>query len=97
MPPTEVFAVTQAYIRRGSLDAMAIPMRPSPCSGVGRPFVSCCQLFPPSIDLNNPLPGPLNALPYSHDACRADHKTAYTVWRFVGSKTTCIAPVSSSL
>src|SRR5262245_29505306 len=48
---------TTAYTRRGLLGATAIPVRPIPSEG--RPFVSCFQVVPPSIDLKMPPPGPL--------------------------------------
>ena len=35
----------------GSIGAIPKPMRPSPCSNVGKPFVNCFQVLPPSVDL----------------------------------------------
>ena len=43
---------------------------------VGSPPVSGCQVLPPSVDLNSPLPGPLKDSPISQGACRAAHSTA---------------------
>src|ERR1700736_2986622 len=63
-------ASTSAYMRLGSLGAIAMPMRPSPCAGVGRPPVSCCQVVPPSVDLKSPLFGPDHS-PFSQGPCRA--------------------------
>src|SRR6185437_15088369 len=85
-------------MRLGSLGAMPMPMRPRPCATVGRPWPTCFQVAPSSVDLNKPLPGtPLSALWPVHGACRVAHSTAYTVCGSAGSSATCTAPTSGFL
>ena len=86
-----------AKSRFGRLGATVMPMRPTPsASNVGRPLPAGRHVSPPSVDLNTPLPGPLNS-PFSHGPCRASHSTAYTVRALVGSNAMSMPPVFSSL
>src|ERR1041385_4421936 len=73
--PPSFGASTSAYMREVSLDAIAKPMRPSPCSPVGSPSVNCRHVEPPSLDLYSPLVLPCHE-PFSHGPCLAAHKTA---------------------
>src|SRR5258708_27884805 len=74
-------------------------MRPRPSSAVGKPFVSCFQVLPPSVELKRPLPAAMNDSPLriSHGATRAAHSAAQMVCEFAGSNTRSAPPGLSSL
>src|SRR5204862_4945482 len=95
--PPFFFASTMAYIRAGLLSETDSPMRPSLSASLGRPFVICLQLLPPSVDLYRPLPLPLYAPPVVQGGRREAHISAKTTCELRGSKTRSMAPVSSSL
>src|SRR5262249_9011825 len=74
--PAFRFAPTVANMRDGMDGATVMPIRPRPsCSNVGKPLPPLCQVSPPSVDLNKPLPGPENC-PFSHGPCRDSQSTA---------------------
>jgi len=50
---------------------------------------SCFHVSPPSVDLNKPVPGPVNC-PFSHGPWRAAQSTPYTIRGFTGSNCTSI-------
>src|SRR6185437_11760800 len=61
---------TEAIRRLGLLSAMAM------CTwmmSLGRPPVSCVNVWPPSVDLKMPPPAPFHA-PFSHGPSRASHR-----------------------
>src|SRR5712692_5682521 len=67
-------------------------------SALSRPRLSCRQVLPPSVDLNNPPPGASIDWPLriSHGATRAAQSAAYTVCGLLGSNARSTAPVFSS-
>src|ERR671932_2212011 len=74
-------ASTSAYTRRALAPETATPMRPT--TPVGRPGlrVISVHVSPPSVLLNNPLPGPPLDIWYS--LRYASQSDAYITWGFV--------------
>src|SRR5687767_14676643 len=85
---------TSAYTRFGSAPDTDTPIRPITPRGRLAFRVSSCQVSPPSVDLNSPLPGPPLDIWYS--TRYASHIAAYSTFGFVASTLRSIAPVRLS-
>jgi hypothetical protein len=91
-PPSSPPASTSAYTFIGFAREIDTPIFPT-MTFVGRPLVSFCQVFPPSVDRNMPP----SVLPESidhGDRCVV-HMAAISVFGFFMSIVTSMAPVRS--
>src|SRR5487761_69185 len=69
------FASTFAYTICGLLGDTAMPIRPSPALGNPCPVIGV-QVWPSSVDLYSPLPGPLDGGYTLHGGRRVCHSAA---------------------
>src|SRR5690349_5055973 len=87
-------ASTSAYTRFGLAADTLSPILPIGAAGRPGLVVSSVQVWPPSVDLNIPLPGP--PLLSSHGWRTACHSEAYSTCAFDGSSSTSTGAVRSS-
>src|SRR5205809_6006132 len=85
---------TSAYTRFGFAALVASPMRPIMPFGSPGACVISVQFWPPSVDLNNPEPGPPLDIVYS--LRNASHNAAYMTLGFERSIEMSMAAVLSS-